>query len=199
MSTNQLLFIHGGEVFKTYEDYIHFLKDLEIKSEDLDKKRWKDSLAAELGNEFEVIRPQMPCAVNAKFAEWKIYFEHFLPFLRDGVILMGHSLGGIFLAKYLAENDFPVKIKATILVAAPFEDDFEPLGDFNFSTDLAKLNEQGGEIVLVQSQDDKVVPFFHFEKFTAALPQSKTIIFTDRGHFLQESFPEMVELVKGMV
>lgn len=63
----------------------------------------------------------MPNGNNAQYIEWKIWFERLLPFLNDGVILIGHSLGGIFLAKYLSENNFSIKVRAAILIAAPFD------------------------------------------------------------------------------
>ncbi len=63
----------------------------------------------------------MPNKTNAQFEEWKIWFEKFIPFLNDGVILVGHSLGGVFLAKYLSENKFPKKIGGVFLVSAVYE------------------------------------------------------------------------------
>ena len=48
---------------------------------------------------------------NARYEEWKIWFERMIPFLNDNVILVGHSLGGIFFVKYLSENLLPIKSK----------------------------------------------------------------------------------------
>ena len=193
----QLLIIHGGETFPTTADYLNFLKTYQLDPDDVVfSTGWKDVLPTTLGPDFEVIKPRMPNALNARYDEWKIWFEKYLPFLRDEVILLGHSLGGIFLAKYLSENDFPVKIKSTILVAAPFEDCPESLCEFNFSTNLEKLAKQGGEIIIFHSRDDKVVPFSHAEKFLAVLPKARLVEFVDRGHFNQESFPELVKRLK---
>ena len=63
----------------------------------------------------------MPLQDNAKYEEWKILFERYIPHLKDNVILMGNSLGGIFLAKYLSENKFPKKILSTYLTCPPFD------------------------------------------------------------------------------
>ena len=117
----QILLIHGGDAFDTYDEYISFLKNFELDLEGLKKKGWKNSLQDKLGEGYDVIMPRMPNAFNARYSEWKIWFEKIINLLDNEVILVGHSLGGIFLVKYLAEEDFPKSVKATFLVAAPFK------------------------------------------------------------------------------
>jgi len=142
----------------------------------------------------------MPNKTNARYKEWKLWFERVIPFIKKDVILIGHSLGGIFLAKYLSENTFPVKIKATILVAAPFddEDSGESLSDFKLPPSLKKFSEQSGKIYLIQSKDDPVVLFGELEKYKQALPEAKTLTFKDREHFNQEAFPELIQLIRTL-
>jgi hypothetical protein len=198
----QIIAIHGGETFDTYEEYLSFLKNFEIDFERIKnrEKNWKKTLPEELGSDFEVILPEMPNALNAKYAEWKITFDKFIPFLRDQAILIGHSLGGLFLAKYLSENIFPKKIAAAFLIAAPFGDkNADPtLGDFAFSGSLAKLQEQGGQIFLYYSKDDACVPFVDLEKYKQELPKAEAVIFEDKGHFNQPKFPVLVEKIKNI-
>jgi len=195
----QVVVIHGGNTFKNYEDFIENLKNKEVSLDRLKIfKDWKNFLPEELGEKYEVLAPRMPNGTNAQYEEWKIWFEKIIPLLNDSPIFIGHSLGGIFLAKYLSENIVPINIKAVILVAAPFDDENsdETLGEFNLSNSLSKFNEQCKCIYLIQSEDDPYVLFEQFEKYKKLLPEAKTIIFTDKGHFLQDSFPEIVELVK---
>jgi predicted alpha/beta hydrolase family esterase len=194
----QILLIHGGNVFDKYEDYINYLQNYKLTLERLTKKDWKDTLQDKL-SDFEVIFPTMPNKQNAKYSEWKIWFEKIIPFLENDVVLIGHSLGGIFLAKYLSENDFPVKISSTHLVAAPFEpnDLHEPLGDFALEKGLKMFAEQGGEIYLYFSKDDPSVPFNHLSKFKELLPNANEVIFEDRGHFKQKEFLELIENIKS--
>jgi len=198
----QIIAIHGGEVFASYEEYLEYLKNYPVDLDRLIKKTgWKDNLRNDLKNEWEILSPQMPNFRNAKYQEWKIWFEKLFPFLSDRVVLIGSSLGGIFLVKYLSENKFPVKILATFLVAAPFDsgnrrDVDYTLGDFELSQSLEKFQEQSEEIFLYHSEDDQVVPVIDAEKYAKALPKAKKVIFHDRGHFNQECFPEIVEEVK---
>ena len=119
----QVVIIHGGDTFESHKDYVKYLMEFEIDLDDMMKKGWKNSLTKELGEGFEIIRPRMPCHQNAKYDEWKLWFEKFFQIIEDEVILVGHSLGGIFLAKYLSENNFPNKILATFLLAPPYDED----------------------------------------------------------------------------
>ena len=116
----QILLIHGGSTFKNRADFLVNLKGWEVT---LDKNvRWsREYLDKKLGGDFEIIRPRMPLADDARYEEWKVYFEKHLPFIWQNVILNGSSLCGIFLAKYLSENIFPKKILASDLVGAPFD------------------------------------------------------------------------------
>lgn len=193
----QIIFIHGGETFDTYEEYVEYLKNYAIDFSRTKEKRWRDTLETELG--VEVIAPSMPSPKNAKYAEWKIWFEKYLPILEEGVVLIGHSLGGIFLAKYLAENALPKKAAAVFLVAAPYSDegDYVPysLADFVLPPSLAPMTRQASRIILVHSEDDMVVPYGDLARYKKALPEAEVMTFTDRGHFLQESFPELVHKI----
>lgn len=196
----QVLLIHGADTFKTYEEYLTALKSKELDFERLKRKDWKEALRERLGDGFEVIKPHMPNHANARYVEWKIWFEKLIPFLKDDIILIGHSMGGIFLAKYLSENNFPKNIRATILIAAPFDekDIKEMLGDFRLPESITRFKEQTGEVILYHSEDDPIVPFADFEKYKRELPNATARIFKDRGHFQQEELPELVEDIKNL-
>ena len=117
----QIVIIIGGMTFKNRKGYLKFLKTRNISIER--KIYWTDDyFIGKLGKNFEVIKPRMPLQDNPRYDEWKIHFEKHFPYLRDNIILIGSSLGGIFLAKYLSENKFPRKILSTYLIAPPFDD-----------------------------------------------------------------------------
>lgn len=194
----QIIVIHGGNTSETYEEYISSLKSFEIDFEKMMSKGWKDTLGKKLGKEFEVVLPKMPNFFNAKYLEWKIWFEKIVPFFESKVVLIGHSLGGIFLAKYLSENKFPKRILATFLVAAPYNDkdsDYS-LADFALKKDLRLLQNQSEKLFVYQSQDDDVVPFVDFKKYKKALPDASFRKFDNKGHFRQKNFPEIIREIK---
>ena len=138
----QILLIHGGTTFKTRKAYLDFLKNLKVSTEP--RMRWRDGyLDKELGNKFEIIRPTMPLKENAQYEDWKIYFERYFPHIKSNVILIGTSLGGTFLAKYLSENKFPKKIKSVYLIAPPFDNTLpgeDLVNGFKLKSDLSMIN-----------------------------------------------------------
>lgn len=195
----QIFLIHGGMTFKSKRDYLHFLKHREISIEK--KISWAgDYLDKKLGKDFEIIRPRMPLQDNAKYSDWKIHFEKHFPYLRSGIILIGSSLGGIFLAKYLAENRFPKKISAVYLVCPPFDNTVageDLVGGFRLGADLSLLEKNCKNLVLLFSQDDESVPVSHAEKYRKKLPKANIIIFESKnGHFRIAEFPEIIKMIK---
>lgn len=202
---HQLFYIHGGEAFSDYKKYLKHLETVEIEPPTEDSERsliWTDSLRTELGEDWEVFKPTMPNKLNARYKEWKIWFERHFEFLRDDVVLLGWSQGGYFLAKYLIENQTPFKVKALFLVAAPFEPaDFggEDGGDFAFNTKkVGQLAKRAETIHIFHSEDDPVVPFEHARLYHEGIKDSVLLSFTSRGHFVVEEFPELVEKIKGV-
>lgn len=195
----QIILIHGGATFKNRKDYLNFLKTRTISLEK--KVRWHESyLDKKLGKQFDIIRPQMPLPDNAKYEDWKIHFERYLPYLKNNVILIGSSLGGIFLAKYLSENKFPKKIMAAYLVCTPFDNSIgeeDLVGGFKLKSDLSKIEKNCKNIKLFFSQDDPVVPLTHAEKFRKKLKIAKIIVYKSKnGHFKISSFPEIIRIIK---
>ncbi len=197
----QILMIHGGNTFKNRKDYLNYLKTKEVSIEK--KIRWAEGyLDKELGDKFEIIRPSMPFKEDAKYTDWKIWFERYIPFLRDNVILIGGSLGGIFLAKYLSENKFPKKILATFLVCPPFDDtcfNEDLVGGFKLKSDLSLIEENSKDLYLMFSEDDDVVPVAHADKYKNKLKNAKFFIYKSKnGHFRITKFPEIVKIIKKL-
>ncbi len=195
----QVFLIHGGMTFKNKKDYIKYLKTRDVSIDE--KKRWSNEyLAEELGKKFHIIRPRFPQPEDSKYEEWKIWFERFIPLLDNNVILIGGSLGGIFLAKYLSENKFPKKILSVYLVCPPFDDTCigeDLVGGFKLKSDLSLLEKNCKDITLMFSADDDCVPVEHAEKYRRKLKNSKIIIYKSKnGHFKISKFPEIVRMIK---
>lgn len=192
----QVVIIGGGDTFKTREDFLHYLKTRPVTIENfIAKTDWKASLQNELGKNFLVLTPQMPNKHNADYMEWKTWFTRLIPFLNPGVILIGHSLGGVFLAKYLAKEGFVIPIQKLMLVAAPYPTD-KQLCSFASEASLAKLPTLTKEIHIFHSTDDVVVPITNAHHYKAALPQATLHIFTSMGHINTPTFPLLVEVIK---
>ena len=198
----QIFIIHGGMTFKNRKDYLHYLKNREVSLEK--SKSWKGSyLDKNLGKNFEIIRPQMPLQDNALYEDWRIHFERFIPYIRNNVILIGKSLGGIFLAQYLSENKLPKKVLSTYLICPPFDDTCigeDLVGGFKLKKDLSLLEKNSRNLTLMFSKDDDCVPVDHAEKYRAKLKNAKIIIYKSKnGHFRISNFPEIVKMIKSDV
>ena len=200
MNKQQVLLIHGGTTYATSDAYLDALKTKTPNLEwILSRRDWKNELQDDLGNDFAVYVPKMPNAQNAQYDEWKILFEKIVDLLDDDFVLIGHSLGAIFLVKYMSENNIAKRVKKTMLLGAPFDDEGmvnEPLLSFLRKGTLEHFSAQAGEVYIYHSEDDFAVPFGHFLKYQQALPSAHFRAFTDRNHFLQASVPELVADIK---
>ncbi len=195
MDKKQIIVIHGGEAWDTYEEYIEYLENYDFTREKFDKMTslgWKDNLQKDLGSDFQVVKPKMPCGRNAKYHEWEIWFKKLFPYVNDNVVLVGHSLGANFLAKYLSENTLPVSIDQLHLIAGCYGWS----GGFQLPSSLENITEQCNQIYIYHSTDDFVVDFADAKKYKKVLPSARLVQFEDRNHFLQEEFPEIIENIK---
>ena len=197
----QIIYIHGGETFRNRKDYLNFLKATKISIKK--NKRWqREYLNDKLGKNFEIIRPEMTLAFNANYEDWKIWFEKYIPFLRDNIVFIGNSLGGMFFAKYLSENKFPKKILATFLICPPFDNshsNYYLTNRFKLKSNLSKLNNCTKNLYLMFSKDDDVVPVAHAEKYKKKLKNAEIIIYKSKnGHFQISKFPEIIKIIKNL-
>jgi hypothetical protein len=198
----QVLIIRGGTTFTTENEYQQFLQTCTLDINKLRlRKDWKDSIQEKLGESFDVFQPRMPNTTNARYEDWKVWLDKIIPLLDNNIIVIGHSLGGIFLVKYLSEQRISKRIKALFLVAAPFDNTgmTESLASFSIqgSQKLSDvLQDQVKHIFLYYSTVDLVVPFAHAKKYQDALPQATLRSFDNRGHFKQEDFPELIEDIR---
>ena len=202
----QVVYIHGGDSFNDHEDYVERLKTMPLwhmeDSEGSDKK-WIYELEHELGaDEYDVIRIPMPNKQNAKFDEWSIWFERHFEYLNDGAVLIGCSLGAMFLAKYLSNNDVPFQVDGLILMAGAYKlpgKAEEGSGSFLISPeDTSSITDKYDKVLIMHSEDDFIVPYENGVALSHALPKAEFISYKDKNHFLIEEFPELVEKIKSI-
>ncbi len=194
----KVVYIHWWETFRNDEDFISFLKNKTVSIKD--KKRRHDDLKDKLKDYCKMIKPEMPLRQKAEYRHRKIWFERYFDFLDEEVILIGGSLWGMFLAKYLSGNKFPKKIISLYLVCPPF--DGSNLREtlcwwFNLQDDLSLIEQNCKNITLMFSTDDDVVPISHSKKYKAKLPNANLIVYeSKKWHFRIEEFPEIFEMIK---
>lgn len=142
---NQIMIIGGGRTYKDREqmmqNFMKFDVDMEYKA-----RSWKDWLSWSLEGKYEFITMKRPLVDNADYAVWKIMFEKYLVKLNsENLTFISHSLGTIFILKYLVENGFSKKIKQLHLVSPIVSNDFQPVDDEEntgtFTFDILKISE----------------------------------------------------------
>ncbi len=193
--------VHGGMTFKNDKDYVRYLKTRKVST----KKRpyWEADLEEKLQKKFEIIRPRMPLHDNAKYRDWKLSFERYIPLLKKNSILIGSSLGGIFLAQYLSEHKLPKKALSVYLVCAPFDNSLSTedlVGGFRLKDDLSLLEKNCKNLHILFSKDDDIVPPAHAEKYRKKLKKAHIIVYKSKGgHFTVPRFPEIIKMITADV
>lgn len=156
---------------------------------------WKKWLA-ETMTDYDILLPDMPNKQNAKYHEWALTFTKILPLLHKDAVLIGHSLGGIFLARYFSDHTPSQKLSKIILIAPPYNDETgESLADFKLVTAHA-LAKASDEIHILHSEDDPIVPMHEAHRYMHDLPQATLHAFTDKGHFNDTKLPELLDILQ---
>lgn len=200
-SKPQIVYIHGGDSFDTDEEFYNLLHTMKFDPYAAELKTWRQWLEIETIDTHEFIYVAMPNKLNADYTAWAIWFDKVVPYLRDGATLIGYSLGGGFLLRYLTENILPIKLRQLHLVATVVDNkDCSGVGDFKI--DLATwhgFKNDINEVHLWHSSDDPYVPFHHSERFLKVFPRAIHHTLTERGHFFQPEFPELLkEILKQL-
>jgi predicted alpha/beta hydrolase family esterase len=131
------------------------------------------SLQKALGAEYDVRYPQMPGESNPDMPAWKAKIAKEFEALGGGVVLVGHSVGGAALLKYLSEENVEKPIAGLFLLAAPSRDEENwNFDDLRLPRDLAAKLSRIPQIFLYHNRDDEVVPFSHLALHAARLPRA---------------------------
>jgi uncharacterized protein len=174
MEKTQIVFIHGGNSFDTSSEFYDYLRGCEFDPYKPERIRWRNTIATNLSASHESHFLQMPNAMNADYIAWAIWFEKMIPFMLNEVILVGHSLGGGFLLRYLTENKLSVTI-AQLHLVSPCIDERDCPGIGGFKINIETWTGFASNITMTHlwhSSDDTLVPVHHSERFVAKYPTS---------------------------
>lgn len=198
MEKTQIVFIHGGDSFDTTEEFYNSIRSAAYNPYDIEQKKWREAIKTALIDSHECLMPRMPNSWNADYTAWSLWFEKIVSYLGEGVILVGHSLGGGFLLRYLSENELPITVSQLHLVAGVVDDvDCPGVGEFGIDIATWKgFKSSIDEVHIWHSTDDTSVPIHHAQRLVFKYPNATTHYFDDRGHFLQSEFPELLAVIK---
>ena len=178
----RVLFIHGGGEGAYEED-----------------RKQAASLQEALGTASDVRCPKMPDEDRPVYEAWKERIAKELDALDGEVILVGHSLGGSILLKYLSEEEVEKLVAGLFLVAAPYwgVEDWE-VGEYALREDFASKIPKEMTVFLYHSRDDEVVPFAHAALYAQKLPRATVREFDGRGHQFDDDLSEVARDIGGL-
>ena len=158
-----------------------------------------DSLRRELGPSYEIRYPRLPNEDDPSYAAWKAALESELAAMEDGVILVGHSVGGTILINTLAEHPPERELGAIFLIAAPFvgeggwsSDDLKP------PRDLGARLPAGVPIFIYHGLADDTAPPSHAELYARAIPQAQLHRLPARDHQLNDDLREVAAAIESL-
>lgn len=141
------------------------------------------SLSQALGAAYAVHFPCMRGEDDPSLEPWKQQIGAELSQLSGAVVLVGHSLGGAMLLRYLAEQTPPTTIAALVLLAAPaFDGKRWAFDELKLPDDLAERLAFIPRLLIYHCRDDQVVPFAHLALHAARMPQAVTVAMAQGGH-----------------
>ena len=141
----------------------------------------------------------MPNPDYPEYKAWKRRLNSILPKVNDGVILIGHSLGGSVLLKYLSEEPFNKAIDGLFLIAAPYwgAKDWE-IEEFTLADDFPARLPPIARVFLYHSQNDDIAPATHLELYRKQFPAAVVRIFGGNDHSFERGIPELIDDIKNL-
>ena len=157
------------------------------------------SLQTALGAQFDVRYPQMPRESEPDMQTWKAKIATELETLGDEVILVGHSVGGTVLLKYLSEEKVEKPIAGLFLLAAPsWDEENWNFDDLRLPRDLAARLSSIPRIFLYHNRDDQIVPFSHLALHAARLPHAVVSESERRGHQFDNDLANVANDIRSL-
>ncbi len=181
----QILFIQGGGdgAYKVDQELVTFLRSA-------------------LGSAYELRYPKMPHENDLNYELWKTRILKELATVEDAAILIGHSLGGSFLLKYISEEKIETTIAGIFLIAAPYWGGngwrYEGYERVALPDDFAAKLPRGTPIFFYHGNNDESVPFSHLALYAKKLPRAVIRAVDGGNHQLNDDLSDVVADIKSL-
>ncbi|SES12142.1 alpha/beta hydrolase [Salipaludibacillus aurantiacus] len=157
-------------------------------------------LERELRNQYNFVCPKMPNPENPEYILWKKQLEKELDKLNGDVILVGHSLGGSVLLKYLSEESSNLTFCGLFIIASPYwglDEDWQ-LNDFMLQDNFQKCLPAIPNLFLYHSRDEVIVPIKHHKTYSENLPQASLRELEGNQHLFHNGLPVLVKDIERL-
>ena len=143
----------------------------------------------------------LPSPEEPKLAEWlEEVKRHIDRNLDDDVYLIGHSLGGTTILRYLEQFNSP-NLKGVVIASAPCHPNANSkIKDFlRTDFDWQKMKAQGVKVVVIQGDNDPHVPMSNAEEIAKELG-GELIVIRNGGHLNGSAgFTELPEALRAII
>ncbi|RYY01217.1 MAG: serine hydrolase family protein [Gammaproteobacteria bacterium] len=152
-----------------------------------------------LGTAYNIISPKMPAPTKPSYERWKQELDKQFSKNNSVPILIGHSLGGSVLLKYLSEQKREIQIAGLFIIAAPYwGSEGWKVEEFILRNNYAKYLPAETKLYLYQSCDDEVVSIDHLRFYSTAIPNSIVRKLDGGGHTFKDGLTELVQDIKNL-
>lgn len=166
-------------------------------------KNLADNLQKLLGTSYDVRYPKMENENDAPYDIWVNQIKEELSKMHEPTILVGHSVGGSVLIKFLSEENIKNTLAGIFLLATPFWG-----GDGGWTYDGYETLElprpesakvpKHVPLFLYHSRDDETVPFAHVKLFAKRFPDATVRELKSGGHQLNNDLSDVANDIKQL-
>jgi predicted alpha/beta hydrolase family esterase len=156
-------------------------------------------LSRSLGDDYVMHYPMMPEPENPRYVAWKMELQSVLPVGGNKAVLIGHSLGGSVIVKYLSEGLCQMPLAGLFLVGTPYWGTRGwAMEEFMFQRDFQAKLPAIDKIFIYHSRNDNWVPYSHAQFYSKALPGSVLRTLDGDQHEFDKGLPVLVEDIKHL-
>lgn len=152
-------------------------------------------LRSKLSADFKILFPKIEKPNAPEYRKYKSMLSSSFVNIKDPIVLIGHSLGGSTLLKYLSEEKPDVTIAAIFLVSTPhWTSNMKKfvLKD-NFEKSLKNV-----PVFLYHSKKDEIIPFDHLDFYKKAFTNATVRELPGKDHVFSKGLPELVSDIQNL-
>lgn len=155
-----------------------------------------DCLRKSLNNEYEIQYPVIDDPEAPSYAMWQSMLRQELANRSEAVVLIGHSLGGSMLLKFLSEEAVATPIKALFLVAIPFwgKDGWD-VKEFALRHNFQHFLPDIPAIHLFHCKDDPIVDSNHMALYKKTIPNAVEHEMSGNDHAFAKGFNDIIQVL----
>lgn len=153
-------------------------------------------LRSKLSHEYTIRFPTITQPASPTYEKFKKMFERTLPDISSPVVILGHSLGGSTVLKYLSEEHPPVNIEALLLLSTPFWK--SDMKEYRLKDNFQRSLDTIPRVFIYHSRHDPFVPVEHLEYYRKAFSKAIVHLLEGKDHTFPNGLPVLIKDLKHL-